>query len=104
MRRNTALMRRPATWSVLLAAGGLLLGGFCAAFAWPHAASARARLQACDKALLNASPDPTIFVERVQGNVVGVTSFGTWGTSNCLLRTRLTFTVKRYAGREPGKT
>lgn len=102
---NAAAVRRPRTWFVLLAVGGLLLGGACAAFAWTRAASARSGQPSCEKVFPpNLSPGPTIFVERDHGDLVGITSFGTWGTSECVLRTRLTFAVKRYASPGPGAT
>jgi hypothetical protein len=60
-----------------------------------HAAHA-ATLRACGP---DTIPLPPTDARRVGGDVVGVTALGTWGTSACLLRDRLTFAVKRSTDR-----
>lgn len=60
-----------------------------------HAARA-ATLPACGP---DNVPLPPTDARRAGRDVVGVTALGTWGTSACLLRDRLTFAVKRSTDR-----
>jgi hypothetical protein len=76
----------------VLAVVALALGGYW--LAQPHRAAAGSSLSVCT---MDNTPGPSISVVRVRGRVVGATSFGTWGTSRCLLRAQLTFAVKRFS-------
>jgi hypothetical protein len=64
-----------------------------------HAARA-ATLQACTE---DTIPPAVTDTRRVGGDVVAVTALGTWGTAPCLLRDRLTFTVKHSKDRFSGR-
>ena len=81
----------------------LLLAFFAAAavlisapFAADRHAARASTLQACGE---DNIPLPSTDARRVGGDVVGVTALGTWGTSACVLRDRLSFAVKRSRDR-----
>lgn len=91
---------RGRRWAGAVSAVGLLiLGGYW--LSGPAASTARSTPPAC---ALDNSPVPSTFIERAGGRLVGIASFGTWGTSPCLLRAQLTFRVERFKRDGQGKT
>src|SRR6476659_11361983 len=83
----------------VLGAAALGLAGGCIVFA-PSAATVGTKLAACDE---NQVPMSTTAALTSGTTVTGVVGAWTWGTSPCLLNTRLTFIVKRWAVRpSPG--
>jgi hypothetical protein len=78
---------------------GIAVGASALTASWfprvvPYA-QARSRSAVARPCALDNSPGPSTFAEHKAGRVIAITSIGSWGTTPCRLRERMTFLVKR---------